>query len=88
MYLNPIPILTNTKANNGSGAMSPPTTAATVPSEQVMSAAKPNAVNGDDITTGHWIAINTLHITIIPNIISRKSTVDCENKIKTQVDEN
>lgn len=46
-------MLTSIKANNGNGATSPPTTAATVPNEQVMSAAKPNAVNGDDITTGN-----------------------------------
>lgn len=74
--------LTKTNAKSGRGATVPPTTAATVPSAQVMSAAKPSAVNGDDITTGNCNAISTPHITMMPNTISSVSTIDYEMRIK------
>lgn len=68
--------LTKINANIGNGAREDATLAATNPRETVMSAAKPSAVNGDDITIGNCNAINTPHIIMIVNSVNSISAVD------------
>lgn len=60
----------------GNGANVVATLAATNPNETVISAAKPSAVNGDDITIGNCSAIKTPHIIIIVKIVSSISATD------------
>lgn len=55
-------LLTKINANIGSGDNVGATLAAIEPNETVINAAKPSAVNGDDMTIGNCSAIRTPHM--------------------------